>query len=211
MKHSPNLFVLAVVAVVVLCAVVYRSVRAAASARDSAEAVSAAGLAAHPEPALAASKRDHPRPGASRPPQAIEPVRPEAQDPVVKDPRTDLEVRAEDERQWRDYMAGVTAAFRQQSVDAAWSSATASAVQSALATDSDLRPLARGVECRSRTCRVAITDDGSGKLGKALPLFAQQVGQALPSIVAERIEEPGGGATMILYLSRPDSTRALPR
>jgi hypothetical protein len=139
---------------------------------------------------------------------ATDPARAEAHDPTAKDPRTDPEARAEQERKYREYMASVDAAFRKEATDPHWSSTTSSAVQTALIANSDLRPLARGVECRSRTCRVEIADDGSGKLGKILPVFAQQVGQELPSVTADRVQDASGAATMILYMSRRDETPA---
>jgi len=105
-------------------------------------------------------------------------------------------------------MAGIGDAFRNEATDPRWSSSTSSVVQAALVADNDLRSLARGVECRSRTCRVEIADDGSVKLGKILPMFAQQVGRELPSVAAERVEDAGGAATMVLYMSRRGETAA---
>ena len=134
---------------------------------------------------------------------ATDPAKADAHDPAgAKDPRTDPEARAEQERKYREYMASVDAAFRNEATDPRWSSATSSVVQTALTADSDLRPLARGVECRSRTCRVEIADDGSGKLGKLLPMLAQKVGRELPSVTADRVQEAGGAVTMVLYMSR---------
>ena len=118
--------------------------------------------------------------------------------------RTDPEARAEHERRYREYMAGIAAAFHQEIPDPRWSAATTEVVQAALAADSDVRPLARGVECRAHTCRVELADDGSGSLGKLVPMFAQQVSESLPSATAERIEDASGAATMVLYLTRRD-------
>jgi len=140
--------------------------------------------------------------------QGHEPVAAEPAAPAAPDPRTDPEARADYERRYREHMAGVEAAFRQEAADPRWSSATAATVQSALAADSDLRPLARGVECRSRTCRLELADDGSGKLGKILPVFAQQVGRELPSIAYDRIVDASGTATMVLYMARQDDALA---
>jgi hypothetical protein len=107
-------------------------------------------------------------------------------------------------------MAGVDAAFRAESTDP-WSSTASSIVRTALAVDGDLRPLARNVECRSRTCRVEIADDSPGKLGVLLPMFAQRVGEQLPSVLVDRIASPTGAATIVLYLSRNSETPANPR
>jgi hypothetical protein len=79
-------------------------------------------------------------------------------------------------------------------------------VQTALASSREIRTLGRGVECRSHTCRVEIADDGGGRLGKILPMFAQQISKELPNLAANRLQN-AGGATMVLYLSRNDDAR----
>jgi hypothetical protein len=127
---------------------------------------------------------------------------------AAKDPRIDPEARAAEERKHKEYVAGVEAEFRNEATNPRWSSATSSIVQTAIAGDNDLRPLARGVECRSRTCRVEITDDGSRKLNKILPMFVLQVGRDLPNVVFDRIEQSGGAATMVLYMSHPGEAAA---
>src|SRR5262249_25151853 len=87
---------------------------------------------------------------------AADPSRPQAATPAEP---PGPEARAEAERKRKDYVAGIDAAFRKEVRDPQWSAATTSTVQSALATDDELRPLGRSVECRSQTCRVEITDD----------------------------------------------------
>jgi len=41
-------------------------------------------------------------------------------------------------------------------------------------------------------------------VSKSLPIFAQQVGRELPSVVAGRGENGGDTATIVLYMSRRD-------
>lgn len=140
--------------------------------------------------------------------QGSEFARTDAQDPAGKDPRADPEARAEQQRKWREYMAGIDAGFRKEVTDPGWSSTTSTMVRSVLAASNELGPLARDLECRSRTCRVEIADDGSGASGKLIPKFAQQVGRELPHMVAERVEDPRGGTMMVLYMSRLDDAQA---
>jgi hypothetical protein len=138
-----------------------------------------------------------------------DPARTKAADlPVPGDPRSDPEARAEQQRAHREYMAGIDDAFRREVVDPTWSPATSTVVQEALAGDTDLRSLARSAECRSRTCRVEIADDGSGKLGKLVPALALRLGQVLPSVAGDRVVDAGGAATVILYMSRRDDAQA---
>jgi len=140
---------------------------------------------------------------------AYDPATTQAPDPsTAQDPRINPEARAEQERQYHEYMAGVEDAFRNEVRDLQWSSATSSVVRAAITGDDDLRTLARDMECRSHTCRVEIVDDGSGKLDKVLPAFTQQVGQDLPSLVADHVEDAGGGKMIVLYMSRGDNAQA---
>jgi hypothetical protein len=120
----------------------------------------------------------------------------------LRDPQAELERREEDERRRLDYMVGVATAFRNEATDPTWAAATSSAVQAAIAEAGDFRQLAKSVECRSSTCRVEFTDDGSGKLASILPMFAMRVGQELPSANVSRVQDASGAATMVLYMSR---------
>jgi hypothetical protein len=115
------------------------------------------------------------------------------------------QLQADEERRHAEYMAGIAAAFRSEPISPSWSSGTAAMVRSAIAQDEALRRLAGDAECRARTCRVEIADDGSGTLGKVVPLFALHVGPELPSVAAERVvADAGGAARMVLYMSRGD-------
>ena len=72
--------------------------------------------------------------------------------------------------------------------------------------DGRLQLLTRSVECRSRTCRVEVTDDGSARMHRTLLKFAQRVGHELPDVTFGQVDNPGGAPTIVLYMSRPDPT-----
>jgi len=219
MKRSHGFLTIATLLSVGLCGVVYRAVH------RSSEAPAESGPAPAKQPAEGAATSESIELAELRREmvqlrrqvwiqgqrlEAAEPARAETQAPATaKDLLTDSEVRAEQERKHREYMVEIDAAFRKESPDARWSSTTSAVVQTALIADSDLRPLARGVECRSRTCRVELADDGSGELGQILPIFAQQVSEDLPSITADRVEDAGGTAAMVLYMSRREEAPAM--
>jgi hypothetical protein len=199
-----------VVLAIGLCVVVYWSVRAAVG-NPSADSSPARRADDPAQPSRAAARQPAPAPPRAqgqRTPE-VDSAGSAAQEPALRDPRKDLEARAEDQRQYRAYIAGVEAAFRKEATDPRWAQAASAAVQAALASDGELRPLARGVECRGRTCRVEIAEDASGRLGKLLPVFAQQVAQELPNAVVDRVQDPGGGTKMILYMSRRDDAQAM--
>ena len=217
MKHSRGaLLVLAVLLVLGVGFVVARAVRTSGEA-PAAGGSAAPASAATPTPAELAELRQQlarlearlrtREQGTAAP--GLPPPAPEAP-AAAGDPRTDPETRAEAQRRQREYVAGVDAEFRNEATDPRWSSATSSVIQAAIADDHDLRALVRGVECRSRTCRVEIADDGSGTSSKSVPMLAHQVGRDLPSVVFDRVENDRGGATVVLYLSRPDEAAAAP-
>jgi hypothetical protein len=109
--------------------------------------------------------------------------------------------RAESDRRWQEHMAAVSAAFREEPIDRAWSETTGTALKSAIEGDPLLREAAGPMECRTHTCRVELRHDGSGKVDKQLPLFAASVQSTLSNIQAEHVAGADGAARIVLYLS----------
>lgn len=178
----------------------YRALRAPAGP-PAAAALEAPGSAAAPEPAeLAALRRRMAQLEARLWIQAQRQAAPEAA-PAMQ-PDAEPEARADAERRQRDHVAAVAAEFRDEASDPGWASSASAAIQAAIAADDALRPLVRGVECRARTCRVALADEGPDGAGKGLPMLVQRLGAELPRVVFDRAEDAGGGSTLILYMSR---------
>ncbi|HWL88242.1 MAG TPA: hypothetical protein VNO21_20705 [Polyangiaceae bacterium] len=208
MKRSLGFIIITASLGVGLCAFVYRAVHIRAETPAAASGTQRVAEGGPPASAELAKMREEiaslqRQVSSQRQMPVAEPVKAEAD---AKDLRTDSEMRAEGERKHREYMAGVEAAFRNETIDARWSPATSSVVQTAISADNALRALTRDVECRSSTCRVEIADDGSGSLGKALPMLALQVGPALPSVSSTRVEDGSGASTMVLYMSRQNES-----
>jgi hypothetical protein len=109
----------------------------------------------------------------------------------------------EQNRDWHERMAGVEKAFRSEVRDARWSSNIESVLRSAAADDENMRGTLNSVDCRSQTCRVEIIDDGSGKVGKALPSFIIKIAQALPQARTDTVDDGNGHRTMVMYMTRP--------
>ena len=126
-------------------------------------------------------------------------------EPAPRDPA----VIAEQAREWRAHMTEVDANFQREARDPRWASSTASALQSGLHASDTMRDKVRSVECRSQTCRVEITDDGSGAMAKDLPMFVHQLAETLPSMQADQIDDGNGNRTVVLYLSRDDGASAV--
>lgn len=129
-------------------------------------------------------------------------VAPGREEDPANDPRTDSAARAAAERERQEQMAVLEADFRQEATDGVWSFEAAGAVQEALASDETVQTALRNIECRSSTCRAEMADDDTGELGKALPVFLQQLAETLPSVTANQVDDGAGGKIMILYMSR---------
>ena len=67
----------------------------------------------------------------------------------------------------------------------------------------------RSIECRSKSCKVEILDDGSGKVSQSLPSIMAQLGDALPMSQADHAVQGDGRVLMTLYMSR-DATAQTP-
>jgi hypothetical protein len=122
--------------------------------------------------------------------------------PLAPDPRTDPAARAQAERERQEQMAALEANFRHEPTDRGWAVQAAGAVQEALASNETIETALQNIECHSHTCRVELADDDTGELAKSMPVFLLQLGQTLPSVTANQVEDGAGGRTLILYMSR---------
>jgi hypothetical protein len=126
----------------------------------------------------------------------------QGRDPSPASPQKSREAREKEwEQKHSQMIADLESSFRTEAQNPAWSAETTATIQAALRSeDVLLTAAAQGLECRSRSCRLELTDDGSGKLAKALPMFAQRIAQPLPDILADHKVSDDGTAKYILYL-----------
>jgi hypothetical protein len=108
--------------------------------------------------------------------------------------------RAEEALAWTTHMAGVAAAFDAEMRDAAWARATQSVLDAAIQSDPTIRGAAGALDCRSRSCRLEITEGGR-ELDKRLPLFLQSIGQTLSDVSADKVADRSGQTKLVLYLT----------
>jgi hypothetical protein len=127
-------------------------------------------------------------------------------EPIVEDPSSDSaaaptpeESRAQSALEWREHMERVAAAFVEEPVDRSWSKEKHEFLESRLRNDPVLNAAASGLECRSSTCRVELTGDPID-VNKQLPMFVHSLGETLPRAEAERIDQPDGQVTMVVYV-----------
>jgi hypothetical protein len=206
MKYSHRILAIIVLLGLVLCVMVYRS-RSATEAPpnhdDRAAGASPAGeRAAISESAELAALRQEVA-------QLRDVVTIERQKPVTPDPaKTELvdpeiqalDTQAEQERRHREYVEGVAASYGREPVDPSWSSSKMSVIQTALASNPELRQLVRSVECRSQTCRMEVADEASGKPSNAVQSFLAGLGTELPTAIAERVEQAGRPGSTVFYV-----------
>jgi hypothetical protein len=114
----------------------------------------------------------------------------------------------EDSRRHAAYVAGLQSAFGQERVDPRWAPAATSRLWDAINHDDTMRGAMRNVECRATTCRVQVSDDGSGSVNKNLPLWSQQVSDLLPRMVGQSVVNARGQTETVLYLMAPDPAAA---
>ncbi|HEY5808320.1 MAG TPA: hypothetical protein VIT67_10155, partial [Povalibacter sp.] len=115
---------------------------------------------------------------------------------------TDSLDEAGQEAEFQHHITGIGAQFTRESLDQRWANETGIALESVLAAE-ELKALAvRNIDCRTKTCRIEVEDDGSGITSGALPFLAMRMAETLPNIVSQRVDQPNGRATVVLYMSR---------
>jgi hypothetical protein len=117
------------------------------------------------------------------------------------DPKRAIE---EDRQRHAAYVAGLQSAFGQERVDPRWAPAATSRLWDAINHNDTMRGAMRNVECRSSTCRIQVSDDGSGSVNKNLPLWSQQVTDLLPHMVGQSVVNANGHTETVLYLMAAD-------
>jgi hypothetical protein len=113
--------------------------------------------------------------------------------------------------EWRDHVETVEDDFRHEPMDATWSSSATAALQAAIHSNEGVRAApSRKVECRSRTCRVEIADDGSGQVMQAMPALAMEFEKTFPSHISNRVDDGKGNHSLVFYVSRDDGASVKP-
>jgi hypothetical protein len=143
--------------------------------------------------------------------KAPAPSMPAAAEPEAFDPAALQARREESARRWKEHMAEVAMAFEQEPPDRNFAVTSQAAVDRALASHPTIQASAGKLDCRARTCRIEIRDDGSGQLGKQLPLFLQAVGQTLSRAQADHVAGEHGQKTMLLYLTNEPAAQTARR
>jgi hypothetical protein len=118
--------------------------------------------------------------------------------------------RAADLEQHREYMSSVAERFAAERIDSTWALQMSARIHAAFEDHPALQGLSHDIDCRARTCRVTIENDGSGRISTRLPTLALSVTDVLPSISAERVDQGNGRSAMVLYMSAADPSATRP-
>ena len=113
--------------------------------------------------------------------------------------------RALEAERHRSYMEGVAQSFAGERIDFGWAGNTSSRVAAAIDEDTVLRSAAHEIECRERTCRLQIEDDGSGRLSQRLSMMSLRLMDVLPTAAAELVDQGNGRNALVLYMSSQPS------
>ena len=147
---------------------------------------------------LVALKRDLAAQRSGHPPEQRPPASGDAKVPDIE--RVEAQ-RAADAQRRHEYMASIEQAFANEKVEPMWASRASARVGSTFEGDEMLRNIAHTVECRQKTCRVQLDDDGSGRLSGRMPFLTLGLADVLPQVSAEHIDQPNGRGAMVLYMS----------
>lgn len=101
-----------------------------------------------------------------------------------------------------EHTATVAADFRNEPLDPPFAVTTADSLRGVLDSDELAKMPVQTIDCRTKTCRIEIGDDGSGIVPRTLPMFMVRMADTLPNVIAQRLEQPNGRATMVLYMSK---------
>jgi hypothetical protein len=117
-------------------------------------------------------------------------------------PKTAEQLQAEHD----EYMAGVERAFEQEPRDERWAQGTAQSLRQALESEPVMVAAMRGIECRSRSCRLELRDDGSAAFAEEFPLMMHDMGALLSEVRFSHAELSDGARLHIMYMTQ--SSRA---
>ena len=120
-----------------------------------------------------------------------------------------LPSEAEHEEMWEEYVSYAEAGFNDEPTDARWAAATGTLIQQQIASWPTLRGATHSLECRSKSCRVELRDDGSQNFARELPRLVHRLGPHLSSVVVDLVQDEQGRRMQVLYMTRAEKTAEL--
>ena len=118
-----------------------------------------------------------------------------------------LPSEAEHHEMWEEYVSYAEAGFNDEPTDTRWAAETGSLIQQQIASWPALRGATQSLECRSKSCRVELRDDGSQNFARELPRLVHRLGPQVSSVVVDLVKDEQGRLMQVLYMSRAESTQ----
>jgi hypothetical protein len=123
--------------------------------------------------------------------------------PALTDEKSPAQQRAEKLEEDRRRVDHRWDEFRAEEIDESWSEQTAKAIATALRVQKlDQAPMAKSIECRSKTCMVVLRAADKDQLNSVIQSLAMRVSQVLPVISAGPYSEGIDGVSTILFLTK---------
>jgi hypothetical protein len=110
--------------------------------------------------------------------------------------------REEAEREVRARDAELQSAFNAERIDPQWAGGAAATLRQALGGDESSTIAVRSVECRSRTCRAEIGNEGNADINRFLSSLALRLADTFGTMATGRVDQGGASSTTVLYFSR---------
>jgi len=123
-------------------------------------------------------------------------------DPERKAAPVDEKELERQREEWHGRIAEVEAAFQEEARDPSWSSQVRQSVQQVFKEDRTLSERLQKVECRSRTCRLELSDDGPEPVSEIMMPALLQLSGSLPKVQSDQITDAAGRKTVVLYMKR---------
>jgi hypothetical protein len=116
-------------------------------------------------------------------------------------PRSDEELHAEETKHFAAQSEALESDFRQQTLAPTWATDTMALIRTALASDKSSDSAIIDLQCRSRTCRLELANNGKNQ---ALELveFTQTIAEELSNVIVSQAES--SDSTTVFYLSKEE-------
>lgn len=114
----------------------------------------------------------------------------------------------EEEQQeiWDEYVSEAEAGFNDERTDERWATELSATIYREIANQPTLRGKAKTVECRSKSCKIELSDDGSAGFASEVPQLVDELGAKVSSVIFDVEHDAAGRRTQVLYLSRAEPT-----
>ncbi|MDD5266314.1 MAG: hypothetical protein PHO08_04195 [Methylococcales bacterium] len=125
-----------------------------------------------------------------------------SEDETNRNVRNDPNAQSEVEGEYKELMVAKENEFRQEPSDGQWAPQTSSRLREVMDKNPAMRDAVRNIECKSTTCRVELAVTEQVSASKSLDNLVTQIGDTLPQVTYNQVDDGNGEVTTVLYMSR---------